>query len=296
MFTHIQYGSSKADTPDVCNVQPDCAWVIDGCDPLFPTHITDASGDGEWLVRELNHYLRHHLPASKQPLMQIIDRALRTIHQKYLQFPGADERYDLEMPSASCAIVRIHEDTLSYFVLGICELKLQDAAEQIQTICDLRLPELDARLWEISRDLRQTQRMSVLRARDFVNNLMVENRLRRNMKGGYWVLGEDTGAALNALSGSVPLAQIRHVSLSCNSFAQYFNAPQVVHQLDRYLTHKRTMEFVELYNSLLAKKNKNEKLARYLLETIGGQSTTVFFDVDDPAKLNESASSPEVSS
>lgn len=291
MFTNIQYGSAKSNTLDVCNVQPDCAWVIDGSDPLFPTHVSDAPCDGEWLVHELNLYLKQHLPASKHSLSHIVYHGLRSIHKKYLQFPGTEKLYDLEMPSACCAIIRIRNDWLSYFVMGNCELKLQDHHEKIQTITDLRLQELDARLLEISQELRQTQRMPLIRAQDFVDNLMVENRLRRNMEGGYWVLGEDENAVSQAVIGSVPIRQVRNISLICNGFAQYFNCPKVVHQLERYLTMKRTMELVDLYNSLLVKKAKNEKLARYLQETISGQSTAVFFDVADAIKLDSSARS-----
>ena len=261
MFTNIQYGSAKSNTMDVCNVQKDCAWVIDGSDPLFPTHISDASCDGEWLVKELNLYLKQHLAEAKQ-------------------------LYDLEMPGACCAIIRVRNGWLSYFVMGNCELLLQDANGKTQSICDLRLQELDARLLEISQDLRQKQRMPLIRAQDFVDNLMVENRLRRNMKGGYWVLGEEESVVSQAIIGSVPIAQIRHISLICNGFARYFNCRKVVRQLERYLTMKRTMDFVELYNSLLVKKAGNEKLARYLQEELSGQSTAVFFDVLDSLKLD----------
>lgn len=289
MFTNIQYGSAKSNTMDVCNVQKDCAWVIDGSDPLFPTHISDASSDGEWLVKELNGYWKQHLSEASCPISDTVAQGLRSIHKQYLRFPGAKQLYDLEMPGACCAIIRVRNGWLSYFVMGNCELLIQDAHGKTQSICDLRLQELDARLLEISRDLRQTQRMPLIRAQDFVDNLMVENRLRRNMKGGYWVLGEEASAVSQAIIGSVPLTQVRHISLICNGFAQYFNCRKVVRQLERYLTNKRTMEFVDFYNSLLVKKAKNEKLARYLQETLSGQSTAVFFDVLDSRKLNSSA-------
>ncbi len=286
MFTNIQYGSAKSNTMDVCNVQKDCAWVIDGSDPLFPTHISDASCDGEWLVKELNLYWKQHLAEAPQPISDIVAQGLRAIHRKYLKFPGAKQLYDLEMPGACCAIIRVRNGWLSYFVMGNCELLLQDANGKTQSICDLRLQELDARLLEISQDLRQKQRMPLIRAQDFVDNLMVENRLRRNMKGGYWVLSEEESVVSQAIIGSVPIAQIRHISLICNGFARYFNCRKVVRQLERYLTMKRTMDFVELYNSLLVKKAGNEKLARYLQEELSGQSTAVFFDVLDSLKLD----------
>lgn len=286
MFTNVQYGSTTETTAmDVCSVQENCAWVIDGSDALFPMHITDANSDGEWLVKELNSYLKKNLMASYLTIGEVMRKAMMDIHRKFLKFPNAKELYDLELPSACVAIVRVRNEKLSYFILGNCELMITYVDGNSVTLCDLRLQELDAKLLEISQDLRKKQRMPLFRARNFMDNLLVENRLRRNVEGGYYVVGEDSEVVNHALTGTLPLKDIKSISLICNGFSQYFNCRKVIHNLDAYLKQKRTPDFVEIYDHLLEKKMRNQKLARYMQETMSGQSTIVFFDVEETAKL-----------
>lgn len=286
MFTNVQYGSTtETCAMDVCSVQENCAWVIDGSDALFPMRVSDAVSDGEWLVRELNLYLKKNLMTSHLTIADVVRRGLMAIHREFQRFPNADQLYDLDMPSACCAIVRVRNDKLSYFIIGNCELILTYADGNTITLSDLRLQELDAKLLEISQDLRRKQRMPLFRARNFMDNLLVENRLRRNIEGGYYVLGEDSDVVKHALTGTIPLKDIKSISLVCNGFSQYFNCRKVIHNLDTYLKQKRTPDFVEIYDRLLNKKMRNQKLAKYMQEKLSGQSTVVFFDVEETAKL-----------
>jgi len=270
---------------DVCRVQEDCAWVIDGCDPLFPTHISDCSSDGEWLVRELNLYLKKNLHLPYQSISDIVYRGIQAIHREYCKYPQAKDLCDLEMPSACCAIVRVRHEQLSYFVMGNCEVVLTFTDGSTKHICDLRLQEMDAKLLEISQDLRKKQRMPLFRARNFMDHLLVENRLRRNVQDGYFVIGEDQEAVRYALSGAYALRDIRSISLICNGFSQYFNCTKVTQNLDRYIKEKRSVEFVELYDRMLSKKAANPQLARYIQEKMAGPSTVVCFDCQVPKKL-----------
>jgi len=286
MFTNVQYGS----TPDsaamnVCSVQESCAWVIDGSDSLFPAHITELEHDGEWFVKELNAYLKAHLTDYHWTISDIVYQALRSIHRKLLRYPQAAECCDLEMPNACCAIVRVMHSQLSYFILGNCELIMTAQDGTITSLSDLRLQEADAKLLELSREMHDKKRMPLFTARNFMDHLLVENRLRRNVEGGYYVLGEDASVVKHALVGSVPLSGIKSISLVCNGFSQYYNCEKVLKYLDQYLKQERSGEFVELYESMLKQKKRNEKLARYLQESLSGQSTVVFFDVVETNKL-----------
>ncbi len=287
MFQNVTYGSTSATSAmDVCRVQEDSAWVIDGSDPLFPTHICDTPSDGEWLVRELNLYLKKNLSRPFRSICDILYEGLAEIHKEYLKLPHAEELCDLEMPNACCAVVRVRHERLFYYVLGNCEIVVSFHDGTSKSICDLRLQELDARLLQISQDLRQKQRMPLFRARNFMDHLLVENRVRRNIEGGYFVLGEDPEAVKQGLIGSFPIQDVQSVSLICNGFSQYFNCAKVKRNLDQYLVEQRAPEFVELYESLLAKKKGNRELARYMVEKLAGPSTVVSFDVSTPKKIS----------
>ncbi len=289
MFQNVTYGSSTASKAmDVCGVQEDLAWVIDGSDPLFPTHISDVASDGEWLVKALNGYFKQHLSRPYRSICDIVYQGIQDIHQEFLKFPQASDLCDLEMPGACTAIVRMRHDRLFYYVLGSCELRITFHDRTIKSICDMRLQELDARLLEISQDLRRKQRMPLFRAKSFMEHLLVENRVRRNIEGGYFVLGEDPEAVKQGLIGSFPVQDVRSVSLICHDFAQYFNCDKVKRNLDQYLLEQRSHDFVELYESLLAKKAANRDLARYMQEKMVKPSTVVSFDVCASKKITSS--------
>lgn len=287
MFTNIQYGSKNntKESIDICNVQENCAWVLDGADALFPTHITDCDSDGDWFVKELNLYLKRNIGLPYQSLSDIMRKGLTLIHEEFLKFDNADKLYDLDMPSACCAIVRVRNDKLSYFIMGNCELILTYADGNIVSLSDLRLQELDAKLLEISQDARKKQRMPLFRARNFMDNMLVENRLRRNIEGGYYVLGEDSKVVEHALTGTLHMDDLQSISLVCNGFSQYFNCKKVIHNLENYLQKTRNEELVRLYDSLLAKKKRNTKLAKYMQEKLSEKSTVVFFDIQQTSYI-----------
>ena len=286
MFTNIQYGSStNTSAMDVCSVKEDCAWVIDGAVPLFPAHISDCASDGEWFVKEFNSFLKKHMALSYRSMEDLIKRGVQMIHQKYLKFPDAEKLFDLEMPCASCAIVQIQQDQLVYFVIGNCEVLVSFTSKQTKSFSDLRLQMLDAKLLQVCQELKVKQRMPMFQVRHFLNHMLVENRLRRNIAEGYYVLGEDCEAVSHALCGSIPLKDIASVSLVCNGFHQYVNCSRVRKHLDEYLKVKRSMEFVEIYDQMLVGKNGNEQMARYLQKELSGQSTVVCFDVLDSKQI-----------
>lgn len=287
MFTNVQYGStSDTEAMDVCSVQENCAWVIDGSDALFPTHITEAAHDGEWFVKELNIYLKQNLSNQRWSIADIMYQGMKHIHRRLLSYPIAQNCCDLEFPNACCAVIRIMHSRLYYFILGNCELIITHSNGTIDSYSDLRLQELDAKLLELSREMHDQKRMPLFTARNFMDHLLVENRLRRNIEGGYYVLGEDATVVKHALTGSLPLHEIKSISLVCNGFSKYYNCKKVTTYLEQYLKQERSGEFVELYESMLMKKNKNEKLARYMQESLSGQSTVVFFDVHEASKIN----------
>lgn len=286
MFTNVQYGStSDPEAMDVCSVQESCAWVIDGSDALFPTHITEMNHDGEWFVKELNTYLKQNLTNQRWSISDIMYQGMRRIHRQLLSYPSASACCDLEFPNACCAVIRVMHSRLYYFILGNCELIINHPDQTITSYSDLRLQELDAKLLELSREMHDQKRMPLFTARNFMDHLLVENRLRRNIEGGYYVLGEDATVVKHALSGSIALHDIKSISLVCNGFSKYYNCKKVTTYLDQYLKQERTGEFVELYESMLMKKNKNEKLARYMQESLSGQSTVVFFDVSETSHI-----------
>lgn len=282
MFKNITYGSKQEhdENIDMCSVQENCAWVIDGANGLFQAHISDAESDADWLVKELHTYLKKHLMMDGLPISDIMKLAMIDVTSRFKQFPGYHELYDMNMPSAACAVICVQGKNISYFVLGNCELILHYDDGNVITISDLRLQELDGKILEISQDAKKKRRLPMYQAKRFMDQMMVENRLRRNMENGYYVIGEDASSADHAITGTVPIDHIKSICLMCNGFSQYFRCKKVMQNLDQYIEKTRNPLLVETYDELLARQEKSTSVAHFMQQKLSGQSTIVTFDVD----------------
>lgn len=288
MFSNIHYGSKtlKSENIDMCSVQENCAWVIDGADSIFSTHISDHVSDADWFVKELNQHLKKNLMTQYLSISEIMKNGMRSITRDFLKFSHPKDMCDLDYPSAACAIVRVRDHKLSYFILGNCEMVLHYNDGNVIHLSDLRLQELDAKLMEVCQHARRKQRIPLYQTRKFMDHMMVENRLHRNIEGGYFVVGEDEMVVDYAIKGTVPLENIQSIYLICNGFSQYFNHKKVMQTRDEYLEKIRNEDLVISYEKMLSHFKKNHELARYMQSKLSGESTMVSFDIDKEALMN----------
>jgi Protein phosphatase 2C len=108
-------------------------------------------------------------------------------------------------PSAALAVVRVREDTLEWLVLGDVTVVI-DTAAGIRAVTDDRVAASVAGLDIRSADLGV--RIGAARA------------AHRNRPGGYWVAAADPDAAAHALTGSVPLNEVRRVMVLTDGAAR----------------------------------------------------------------------------
>lgn len=286
MFTNITYHSKPASPKniDMFSVKNTYAWILDGANGLFPAHISDASSDAYWFVEQISAFLKQNL-GSGSDISELMKQAMITANQKFQAFAGYDKLCDMNMPSAACAVLKADQHQLSYFILGNCEIVLHYKDGNIITLSDLRLQQLDGKLLRISESARRKKRMPLYQVKDFMNQMFVENRLRRNVAGGFYILGEDEDAADHAITGVIPLDHIRQIYLICNGFAQYYNHDRVLKNLEVYLEKTRNAKLVENYNYLLDKQPDDITIARSLQNELSEQSTMICFDVDSSVHI-----------
>lgn len=281
MFTNITYHSKPTNSKniDMFNVKSTYAWILDGANGLFPAHISDASSDTYWFLEQISSFLKQHMNDDTD-ISIIMRQAMIYAHEKFKQFDDYDTLCDMNMPSAACAVLKAEHNQLSYFILGNCEIVLHYKDGNIITLSDLRLQQLDGKLLRISESARRKKRMPLYQVKDFMNQMLVENRLRRNVEDGFYILGEDEEAANHAITGVIPLNHIQQIYLICNGFAQYYNHDRVLKNLDVYLEKTRNAKLVENYNYLLEKQPDDITIARSVQNELSEQSTMICFDVD----------------
>lgn len=279
MFKNIEYASTshKDKNIDVIHVKPNIAWVIDGANSLFPCHLSNEESDAKWFVKEINEYLRSHIKDFKDA-NELLRRAQKEVISKFIAMSD-EEITDMEFPNAALAFVYAQHNQLYYHVLGPCEIAFHFHDGTIKRVSDLRLPQMDAKLVCLCHKARRVQRVPLYQARAFMDHMMVENRLHRNMEDGYYVFSEDMEAMDKAVSGVVPLDHIQSISLICHGYEAYYHPSRVQQSLEEYLFGKRNQKLVNQYEQALKRQESDSNLARYVQQQVSKPSTFVSFEV-----------------
>ncbi len=186
-----------------------------------------------WYVRQLGSRLLGGLLTGREPLAELLARAIDSVASVHrstcdLRHPGT--------PSSTVAMVRRSEDTFEYLALHDSTIVLSgsDGSRAVSDRRLQRIPELRS-LWARRDQLRLgTDAHAVARRACIAAELDF-----RNTPAGYWVAGADPHSAAEAISATVPAADLRAVSLLSDGVADYVDAyrlatwPQVVEVLDR---------------------------------------------------------------
>ena len=111
-------------------------------------------------------------------------------------------------PSATVLVIRAHGEMLEYLVLSDSTLVLESEG-QIRVITDssLNLVAQEEREWVGKQPLGSPEHDEAVRA------LVTKQRSWRNVNGGYWLVAATPEASSQALTGAVPLRQLRRGAL-----------------------------------------------------------------------------------
>ncbi|MCX4746214.1 protein phosphatase 2C domain-containing protein [Kitasatospora sp. NBC_01287] len=186
-----------------------------------------------WYVRELGaQLLAGLLDARQRPPATVLAEAIEAVAR--LHAPTCDLA-DPGTPSSTVAIVVQREDRFDHLALHDSTIVLA-LAEGPHVVSDRRvqqIPELQP-LWQAMthHQLGTPEHAAARRA------YMAVERHHRNTPTGYWVAGADPRSAAEAVTGTLPAAQVRSVSLFSDGVADYVDAyrqatwPQVLDLLD----------------------------------------------------------------
>ncbi|MBQ3107720.1 MAG: protein phosphatase 2C domain-containing protein [Firmicutes bacterium] len=198
---------------------PDYLFVIDGASGLDKVHLTDEASDAAWLAIRIGELLEMNLPDPSFELSDLMKAIAQALRQEYdnLSF---SYQVAADYPSAGLAIVRRRYNQLEYFGLGDCTavFRLTDGTFDLQR--EEALAALDQTA--ISEMVRQAEEhhCTVLEARPYIQDVLVENRNLRNKEGGYWIF-DPTGIGIpHCRYFSRPINEVASVTLMTDGFAQ----------------------------------------------------------------------------
>lgn len=197
-------------------------FAIDGASGLTGSHIMEAGSDAAWFAAGVRDGLmRAFAEESDRPTQDILREVIGELRQEYetrIKTLGWTEPPD--MPSACLAIFREMGEDVEFFGLGDCigVAQLQDGT--LWSSCDVMLPALDNTVIEQMKKIHTEQGVSIFEAREQCNDLLLENRMKMNRPGGYWIL-ETSGAGLpHARVQRWKKQELRAVSTFSDGFAQ----------------------------------------------------------------------------
>lgn len=181
---------------------PSLAIVLDG---LSTADLSTGCSHGvPWYVTHLGGQLLASLADTERPLPEGLAEALERVAQLH---PGCDLS-NPGTPSATVAVLRRRHELLDHLVLADSPIVLATKGS-ITVLTDLRvdsvLPELRAEV-----EQHETHTPGHKRA---LQRFVHAQRQMRNTAEGYWVAAGDSRAASHALTGTVPLNEVRDAAV-----------------------------------------------------------------------------------
>ena len=193
MSAATEPGSTDRPNEDWVGLSPTATVVLDGV-TVFADTATGCHHGTPWYVTQLGTRLVTNASDPETPLTSALATAIQDVASLHKDVCDLEQ---VGSPSAAVAIVRAGKLTLDYLVLADVTILL-DSTTELSVITDDRVA-------NTVRDLA---------GRENVGAEVMERRARyRNQKGGYWIAAADPRVAQQAITGNIPLAELRHAVL-----------------------------------------------------------------------------------
>ena len=204
--------SEKVWNEDVCAAAEDYAFVLDGASGLNETNRMGPMSDACWLVSSLKNWLILHIHEDRS-LEEILRDGLRHLADQYGEYSG------LESPSCTITIIRIRNDELEYYVLGD-SLLLIETEDRLYSFCDEAVEQVEGLMIARMQELSIEKMKPFLEMRPYVSDLLQKHRLMKNTPEGYWICDLSGVGLSHAMTGSLPLEEVRRCALMSDGMMQ----------------------------------------------------------------------------
>lgn len=183
-------GNPQRANEDIIGYGRNYFFAIDGASCLSGVNVMEQGSDAAWMVRQVKEQLCRYLDQEDpRPTREILRQIIEPIRSAYfdtLQSKGLHQPDD--SPSAGMALFRQRAGKLEFFGLGDCVGVAALPDGSFFASLDTNLVELDNTVLERMLHLHRTMGMSIQEARLACNDMLLDNRLKRNRPGGYWIL------------------------------------------------------------------------------------------------------------
>jgi hypothetical protein len=189
--THIDQCSDPGDriNEDIVGARGDLAWVLDGSRSLSGGWLVDETSDPRWFVHAWDEYLRSRADDPDAPLIEIVRGGVHAVSERFLGAAGPGPHDPLDLPSCAGVILRHRPGGGEAFILGDCTLIYREAGGEARRLTDDRITTFDSAASDAIQRLQSEEGSDFATALESVLPLLRENRMKKNTRDGYWILG-----------------------------------------------------------------------------------------------------------
>ena len=196
---------SDRENEDFVAATPDAVVLLDGSGTPVGSESGCTHGVA-WYSRTLGSTLLASMTQGAGPLTELLAEGIKATTSLHdftcdVTHPGS--------PSATVVMLRRTGDFLDWLVLADSVLILDTGGPEPMVICDDREAQVGAHYRERMDSLDSSTPEHVAAHREYVETL----RSHRNRDGGFWVASVDPLAAEQALTGSMPVREVRAAAL-----------------------------------------------------------------------------------
>lgn len=215
---------------DVAGISRYGAWVLDGATGLNNKKIVSDESDAKWYVDWWNNYLSQNID-KEFSLKDILYNGIDIVTREYKNTVGNTKVDKLDIPSCSIVIIKYYKDKLEYLVLGDCTL-LTKVNNNYNCIKDESVCRLDEVVFNSIKNIENINELSLLDKKNKVLPVIIENRLKKNTKEGYWILEFNKDAVDNAIHGFIDVKDEISIVLTSDGFSCAFDRYNLVNKKD----------------------------------------------------------------
>ena len=215
---------------DVAGMTRYGAWVLDGATGLNNKKIVSDESDAKWYVDWWNNYLSQNIDKDFS-LKDILYNGIDIVTREYKNTVGNTKVDKLDIPSCSIVIIKYYKDKLEYLVLGDCTL-LTKVNNNYNCIKDESVCRLDEVVFNSIKNIENINELSLLDKKNKVLPVIIENRLKKNTKEGYWILEFNKDAVDNAIHGFIDVKDEISIVLTSDGFSCAFDRYNLVNKKD----------------------------------------------------------------
>lgn len=239
---------------DVCNINKNFAYVIDGATGFNKENITDKPSDAQWYSNKWDFYLKNHLGKNK-PLLEILKNGLEYLNKEYSKFKRSSEVSD--KPSAACGIVKEQGQFIEYFVMCDCPIFIKMKNGKIKKIQARKIGIYDNYTTSVAVKTAKEKNINVIDAVLLVKEEYKKIRKLKNKDKGYQVLSFLDTNLKKGLYGRINKNEIESITICSDGFSCFYSLFNICKNQKDFLNKIESMPLKNLYDKLYELQEKD---------------------------------------